>query len=924
MREQIRYFKPNMPWLDVPRLQDILDTTDEDHNLPRPDSYSSPKLDDVLKSIYRAITAYHIVNKESVPLLPYRVERLSALIEQLKKALESSLLADDTDDSLSHIARNLSDILTAARNKRDYLKQLIELYRHKPMTTLQRYFSGIIEFDQQTGDLVSQVYRPLDIEYGAERLDPMHRPVRSVGRMMQLYYSWLEKEVEAAEKQGENVLAEVPDFWMWLESQSNEVWLENGGALADSMISYRPYKYDSDPSRSSSDSDDDSTSSGRSSDSEDVLEKNRSSLTACEGELVLHGEADPFDSLSFGEAEAFNGIPNHDPELAFVLASLEPDNPERQPKLFVLRHEVSKKHHSTMHGGEPVIGAGMIEVKDGKVVKINNKSGHYKTRLRHILRVVKVLNQWGVLADNCEIVCSQEVKRHTANHAVSAQDPSKSDPFSKGKPILDDQGKTTKINIEARGYTKFKRLAEAQLAKWKHTPAELAEIKQKTQEAQQNMAQKSSERAKHLVGCRARDGKVYKAFAAKIVAVVSNTEQNADGIRQAVEGLLTEYRNQFSTFKLSYDIRKLGATKASKYSSFSLTLLARQVNKQLVAAGINDVKVNITTAHHYDDLLPIVCNITEQHVIAAQEDARISVDNLLRDVKLITHWVKAVDAATALDGLPRLDALTLLVNGLSDTDFHGATMTNIDFQLQVLNQLVEVECQFGEPTSLDERKEQLSVLYGTLGQRLEAKRLLIERAIVHTEEDAENDNAPLLKAQKDTHAGKAKSGFMRRCAAYVTSNLIRITANAATGALLFVLLAFVFGVFPGSLGLPALILIGVGIVLGFTVLTLIIEQTVFGFLLPGSTKMLGISKSFHNSCNTPQRDYHGIMALLVSAADVTIGFNNYQAEVQSCDGGLDYVGAIFRGFYLNAMDFGAGAVPGDTAEYFDSSSHSSS
>lgn len=53
--------------------------------------------------------------------------------------------------------------------------------------------------------------------------------------------------------------------------------------------------------------------------------------------------------------------------------------------------EKGKYHHSTILAGEPVVCAGAITVVDGKLVTINNHSGHYKPELRHFKNALRIL-----------------------------------------------------------------------------------------------------------------------------------------------------------------------------------------------------------------------------------------------------------------------------------------------------------------------------------------------------------------------------------------------------------------------------------------------------------------------------------------------------------------------------------------------------
>ncbi len=59
-------------------------------------------------------------------------------------------------------------------------------------------------------------------------------------------------------------------------------------------------------------------------------------------------------------------------------------------------HEVGQFHHSSFLGGKPVAGAGHITVKDGEVVMMDNKSGHYTPGKEFADRVKNELIRQGV------------------------------------------------------------------------------------------------------------------------------------------------------------------------------------------------------------------------------------------------------------------------------------------------------------------------------------------------------------------------------------------------------------------------------------------------------------------------------------------------------------------------------------------------
>jgi hypothetical protein len=59
--------------------------------------------------------------------------------------------------------------------------------------------------------------------------------------------------------------------------------------------------------------------------------------------------------------------------------------------LYVHHHEADHFHHSSFLGGDRVLGAGMIGVSQGRIVYINNKSGHYTPTPEEFYRAIKAL-----------------------------------------------------------------------------------------------------------------------------------------------------------------------------------------------------------------------------------------------------------------------------------------------------------------------------------------------------------------------------------------------------------------------------------------------------------------------------------------------------------------------------------------------------
>jgi hypothetical protein len=62
-----------------------------------------------------------------------------------------------------------------------------------------------------------------------------------------------------------------------------------------------------------------------------------------------------------------------------------------------LDQRVGHTHHSSLLGGEPVAGAGEIEVEDGRLVSMTNQSGHYRPTMAMNDRVLRSLREQGLV-----------------------------------------------------------------------------------------------------------------------------------------------------------------------------------------------------------------------------------------------------------------------------------------------------------------------------------------------------------------------------------------------------------------------------------------------------------------------------------------------------------------------------------------------
>ncbi len=72
-------------------------------------------------------------------------------------------------------------------------------------------------------------------------------------------------------------------------------------------------------------------------------------------------------------------------------------------QVFAAPHEFGKVHHSGFVSGNVVRCAGMIGVKKGKVVWVDNDSGHYQPNTLHLKNFVEFLSQHNVLDNDANV-----------------------------------------------------------------------------------------------------------------------------------------------------------------------------------------------------------------------------------------------------------------------------------------------------------------------------------------------------------------------------------------------------------------------------------------------------------------------------------------------------------------------------------------
>lgn len=75
----------------------------------------------------------------------------------------------------------------------------------------------------------------------------------------------------------------------------------------------------------------------------------------------------------------------------FAIYTMSPDG-----EIFSESHTVSLFHHSSFLGGADAAGAGEIQVKDGMIISISNKSGHYQSGVIQLVQTLICLRAMGI------------------------------------------------------------------------------------------------------------------------------------------------------------------------------------------------------------------------------------------------------------------------------------------------------------------------------------------------------------------------------------------------------------------------------------------------------------------------------------------------------------------------------------------------
>jgi hypothetical protein len=76
---------------------------------------------------------------------------------------------------------------------------------------------------------------------------------------------------------------------------------------------------------------------------------------------------------------------------------------DRRGRMYVADQDVGRIQHSSFLGGKPVAAAGHVQVRDGRLISIDNKSGHYQAPAKRTDQALEVLEEEGLDVDGVQV-----------------------------------------------------------------------------------------------------------------------------------------------------------------------------------------------------------------------------------------------------------------------------------------------------------------------------------------------------------------------------------------------------------------------------------------------------------------------------------------------------------------------------------------
>jgi hypothetical protein len=355
----------------------------------------------------REIRNYHKIPKDDYSTLDHRRKKLKAISKKAARLLKEWGLRDGAEQRTINtintfdlkgnpitmqrsnyaqqgLARTLLTIQRRALRKAAYLKVLKQYYASKSARDVSLFRSIIGQPHATNGDLIG-----LHSGTRLEQLDPMHRGMEITDKA--LVFDPNTRLLSSIDDVNERLDVFPQAFADWFNGNSGIpffLWLENTSVCTG----------------------DNKADSGN-----DVLSKVSYSRLD-KKKLQVHPKAqDPMVMVGYigYAAKIMAGVPGGR-KVGVCDTSSYHSQGKADPgwaafafsehyELFLARHEAGQWHHSSFLSGNPVRCAGMIKIIQGKVKGVNNHSGHYRPRPRHLYNFIKYLDKFNVLSDTCEV-----------------------------------------------------------------------------------------------------------------------------------------------------------------------------------------------------------------------------------------------------------------------------------------------------------------------------------------------------------------------------------------------------------------------------------------------------------------------------------------------------------------------------------------
>lgn len=115
-------------------------------------------------------------------------------------------------------------------------------------------------------------------------------------------------------------------------------------------------------------------------------------------------------------------------------------------------------HHSSLSGGEAVLGVGEMWIEDGCITKIDNSSGHYRPKICQLMNVLEFFKHRGINPSSFSISMLIGLKKHPgikrAERIYTHLKAGEGDSWmEEQKKLLLDQNPSLKLNPEAMSYS---------------------------------------------------------------------------------------------------------------------------------------------------------------------------------------------------------------------------------------------------------------------------------------------------------------------------------------------------------------------------------------------------------------------------------------------------------------------------------------